>query len=248
MTKKKIMIIAGCSHTAGAEMDGNQDSKYNRKNSFGNLLANKMGYTPINIASSGSTNASIARTVLEWISKNYNKDTIDLFVLIAWTESSRMEVPSEQGTWYDGANLSADWLSETSKDFFRINQGWKGGDFYEKRTLPEYHRFIAKNLEYLEIQSANYVLQIQYFLKSISVNYLMCNTMHMFAPENKYLNFYLGLIDNKHYMDVVDPDKAFYWKYKNQGYENPKAKYWHHDEVPHRLYADELFNFISKDD
>jgi hypothetical protein len=240
------MLINGCSHAAGAEIDGDQDSVYNRQHSFGNLLANKLGYTPVNISSSGSANASIARTTLEWINDNYSSD-MELFTLISWTESSRMEIPSENETWYEGSNHSADWFSKTSKDFFRINQGWKGGDFYEKRILPEYHRFIVKNLEYLEIQSANHVLQLQYFLKSISVNYLMCNTMHMFSQDNKYLNFYLSLIDKKHYLDLLDTDNAFYWKYKNQGYENPKAKYWHHNEKPHELYADELFNFISKD-
>ena len=240
------MLIAGCSHAAGAEIDGTQDSKYNRSNSFGNLLAKKMNYTPVNIASSGSANPSIARSILEWVTANYNEKDTELFILTAWTESSRMEIPSAQGTWYDGANQSADWFSETSKDFFRINQGWKGGDFYEKRILPEYHRFITKNLEYLEVQSANYVLQLQYFLKSQSIDYLMCNTMHMFSPDNRYLNFYLSLIDKTKYIDIVNTESAFYWKYKNLGYENTKAQYWHHDEKPHELYADELLNFISR--
>jgi hypothetical protein len=31
----------------------------------------------------------------------------------------------------------------------------------------------------------------------------------------------------------------------NLGYVNPKAKYGHHSEAPHKLYADELYNFIK---
>jgi hypothetical protein len=37
--KEKILLIAGCSHTAGSEIDGSEDSKHNRKHSYGNQLA-----------------------------------------------------------------------------------------------------------------------------------------------------------------------------------------------------------------
>jgi len=63
--KKKIMLIAGCSHTAGSEIDGTEDSKYNRLHSYGGILAEKMGYIPVNIAEPGSTNSTIARSVLQ---------------------------------------------------------------------------------------------------------------------------------------------------------------------------------------
>ena len=39
---EKIMLIAGCSHAAGSEIDGTEDSVYNRQHSFGALLAVKM--------------------------------------------------------------------------------------------------------------------------------------------------------------------------------------------------------------
>ena len=44
---------------------------------------------------------------------------------------------------------------------------------------------------------------------------------------------------------MLDNDAAFFWHYRNAGYENPKAKYWHHNEEPHRLHAEKLFNFIE---
>lgn len=245
MKKQNVMLVVGCSHSAGAEIDGNQDSEYNRKHSYGNLLANFLGYTAVNISSSGSTNSTIARSVLEWCRENYKPEDMNLFVLISWTESSRMEIPSIDPTWYEGANLNADWTSKTSKNFLRINQGWAGGDIYEKRTVPSYQRFIAQNLIYLEIQSANLVLQLQYFLKMHSIDYLMCNTMHMFS-EDKVLKFYLELIDESRYIDFRNSENAFYWKYKNKGFKNPKAKYWHHNEEPHKMYASELLDFLIK--
>lgn len=245
MKKEKIMLIAGCSHAAGAEIDGTEDSVYNRENSFGNKLSKKLERNPINIASSGSTNSTIARSILEWFESQYNKDTMDLFVLVAWTESSRLELPVDRIQWYELANPSISWVSESSRPYLRINQGWTGADSWEKDLLPRYQTFIAENLTYLEIASANLVLQLQYFLKMKNIDYLMCNTMHMFNNET-HINFYTNLIDKEKYISCVDSNNDFYWKYRNLGYTNAKAKYWHHNEIPHELYASELFNFINK--
>ena len=41
MKKEKILLIAGCSHTAGSEIDGNEDSTYNRENSYGGLIVRR---------------------------------------------------------------------------------------------------------------------------------------------------------------------------------------------------------------
>ena len=76
--KEKILLIAGCSHAAGSEIDGTEDSSYNRQYSFGNLLANKLGCRAINISSSASNNQCIARTILEWFSECYNSEIMDL--------------------------------------------------------------------------------------------------------------------------------------------------------------------------
>ena len=42
MKKEKILLIAGCSHAAGSEIDGKEDSKYNREHSYGALVAKKL--------------------------------------------------------------------------------------------------------------------------------------------------------------------------------------------------------------
>jgi hypothetical protein len=63
--------------------------------------------------------------------------------------------------------------------------------------------------------------------------------------RNLHTNVFLNQIDLHNYMDMDNSDLAFYWKYKNAGYENPKAQYWHHNEVPHSLYANELYKFIN---
>ena len=239
------MLIAGCSHTAGSEIDGQEDSPYNRQKSYGNQLAEKMGYIPINIAEPGSTNPTITRAILEWFSKIYDPNEMEVFVMVGWTESTRMEIPWHRPTWYSAHCPFGDWASETSSNFLRINMGWTGSLPEEKLLIPEYHMFMAKNEKYLEILSANNVLQIQYFLKSKNIDYVMCNTIHMFGPRNRYIQFYIDQIDSNKYYNMKNPEESFYTKYKNLGYTNSKAKYWHHNETPHALYADELYNFIE---
>jgi len=241
---KKIMLISGCSHAAGSEIDGTQDSKYNRSNSFGNLLAEKMNYTPVNIASPGSTNSCIARSILEWFNTEYNKKTMKVFVLTAWTEISRLEIPTKRDCHYNDAGKDADWISASAPFYLRINFGYDGGTPEEKKIFPKYQKFMADNLKFLEINSLNLILQLQYFFKSMNVDYLMCNTMETFEIDN-HTKLYFNMIDKSCYIDPVNNDLSFYWYYKKLGYENLKANYWHHNEVPHSLYADKLYKFIK---
>ena len=250
------MLISGCSHAAGSEIDGQEDSFYNRSHSFGNLLANKLGFRPVNIAQNGMTNSGIARSILQWFKQFYKPD-MKVFVLISWTESTRLEVswptsPITNNRWppyrkfyYNECSKAADWFDPTANSFFRINLGWAGGDDMEKELFPYYHEFIAKNEYLIELQTINYILQIQYFLKSKHIPYVMCNAMHMCTTPNEVNDMYLDLVDSSRYINMKNNDMAFFWKYKNLGYTNPKAKYWHHGEEPHSLFADELHQFIG---
>jgi len=244
--KRKLMLISGCSHAAGAEIDGTMDSSYNRARSFGNLLAVHLGRTPINIASAGSTNATISRTIQEWVDKFYNEQEHDLVVLIAWTESSRMEIPVPHYK-ADGVerDLYADYRSEFSKYFFRVNPGWAGFDDYEKRIVRVCHEFMANNDVFLEILSANIVLQTHYYLKSKNIKHLMCNTMFMFSGDYHF-DYYDKLLPAHLYYKMRVNSLAFYEKYQNMDFKNPRAQYWHHGDVPHSLYALELLEFYRE--
>lgn len=248
MTKEKIALIAGCSHSAGSEIDGNQDSSYNRDNAFGSVLAKKLGYRPLNISVTGATNSGIARSILMWFNEHYDPETMDVYVIVGWTESSRIEIPAlHRPSDYHSGNPATEWYDSSANSYLRINYGWEGHDSYEKEVVPEYHRFMEKNEIYLEYQCANNVLMVQYYLKSLNIPYVMCNTMHMFTPDSLYISYLLQMIDTRYYYNFnTMQDESFYWKYKNMGYENPLAKYWHHNEEPHRLYAEELYKFIGE--
>ncbi len=71
--------------------------------------------------------------------------------------------------------------------------------------------------------------------------------MHMFTENSKHVKEMTRLVDENNYYKLHGTqDDAFFWKYRNLGYENPKAKYWHHNEMPHQLYAEELYKFIEE--
>lgn len=240
---KKIMLIAGCSHAAGSEIDGIEDSPYNRDNSFGNRLAKLLGYEPVNIAITGSSNPCIARSILDWVHENYDSKETELYVLIAWTENTRMEIPSTRMFYYDIANTYASVFSKSNNLFLRVNFGSVGFDNWEKEQTEYYQKFMANNSGYLEMLTLNLILQIQYFLKSQNVKYLMCNTMEP-VLDNIHNSSYIKKVDQKNYFNFLNSNSSFYFKYKNAGYINEKAKYWHHNEIPHKLYAEELYQFV----
>ena len=241
---EKIMLIAGCSHAAGSEIDGTEDSVYNRQHSFGALLAVKMGHRPINIAMPGAANLTVARSILQWFDEEYDPKTMEVFVLISWTESSRMELPDFKGGAHRNSNIAIDWFPEESQRYSRVTFGSSADLPEEQLEIKQVQRFMADHLEYLEINSALMVLLLQSFLENRSVRYCMCDTGIMFS-DNVFIKFYLNQMDHTHYMNMGEDERSsFYWKYKNAGYTNPKAKYWHHGEEPHALYANDLHRFI----
>jgi len=247
MEKQKVFLVAGCSHSAGSEIDGTDDSPYNRCKSFGNQLGQLMDADiTYNIAVGGSANTSISRSIMRWFRDNYNPDTMKVFVCIGWTENVRLEVPAlERPMDYYRANTSADWYDYSAHAFYRVNLGWEGLHAEEKEVHKYFHKFIVEQTRFLEIMTAKNVLELQYFLKMNNIDYVMCNTMHMFTLPDKHLDIYTDFIDKNKYFNWDNNDESFFWKYRNAGYVNPKAKYWHHDEEPHRLQSERLYEFIG---
>jgi len=240
---RRIALIAGCSHAAGHEIDGSFDSSYNRQHSYGNQLAQLLGREPVNIACGGLSNTGIVRNVTEWIHQNYDAEQHDLFVIVGWTESLRMEVPSPFVVDYWSGNPDADWIPNFAGNYLQVNIGWQGGNSEEAKVLRNgVHDFQARNGNYLEMVSANSVLQLQYLFKHLNISYVMSNTMHQFTAS-PYLAPMLKLMDRQHYMCITDNSQSFYRYYLAQGYTNELAKYWHLGADAHEAYAHRLRDF-----
>jgi len=262
------MLIAGCSHAAGSEIDGTMSSPENREASFGNLLAKMLDHKPINIARNGSSNSAIHRSILNWFTLNKeiveNKNN-NLFVLINWAESNRMEGPLlrpgndvenlSHFTGEGGGNQdsSADWEDPTHADYVQVNvmtdpHSIKGP---EKEAFVTTQRFLVYSPIYTEILTAKDALSMQYFLQTqdngTNIRYLMTNSGIAFSDYNmRHLKPYLEKLDATRYYKYRDNRFGFYEKYKLEGMLNPNAKYGHHGADAHTARATDLANYIKQ--
>jgi len=242
------MIIGGCSHTAGAEIDGTMDSEYNRSKSFSNLFAEKMGYIPINLGIPGATNSHIARTVTTYFDqhKHLQNKANNFAVMVNWTECCRLEAPVPFP--FDGdADTSASWALMREK-YVRVNPA---NDGYAERERPYtdlMQRFMVENEAFCQLYSLNLVLQLQWFCKANNYRYFMSSAGYLHTPEFKeWTSSLLRQVDTKHFYEFRDNyNYAFYEKFKNRGMESKLAQYGHYGEDAHRLHAEDLYNYFKK--
>lgn len=238
------MLIAGCSHTAGSEIDGTQDSIYNRQHSYGNLIAKNLGLAPINISQCGSTNSAIARSVMEYI---FNHEEKPKFVLIGWTDSIRVEAPYYRPSNYQTMNSAIDWYDPSGEHYLRISMLINSVMVEEERqTILDYQSFTIRNEEYTEINNILHILNLQSFLKLNNIPYIMVNTNYIFEKMHCTVRWYFNLVDRLRYPNFDDNSVNFYPKYKNLGYTNPLAKYGHHGEDAHLDYSNNLTHYIKQ--
>jgi hypothetical protein len=244
------LLIAGCSQAAGHEINGEQDCEYNRQHSFGNLLAQRLDREPVNVAQGGLSNAGIVRSVMTWFHEVHDPAD-DVAVLVAWSEACRLDIP--QSPEVDYANPAADHYFNSHRDFLQVNISMEitpEMNENEQRNILCAQRFMIEQQAYCEIQTMQNIMMLQNYFAARGVQYLMCSTMELYNANslgrpNKWTRHYLPFVNTDVFMDFNDPDAWFYWHYRNAGYENPLAKYWHHDEEPHALYADKLYDYVK---
>lgn len=244
----KTLLVFGCSHAAGCEIDGTFDSKFNRENSFGGKLSEMLDMRCINLATAGASNFTISRSVLEWFNEHKSENFKDIFVLIGWTDPGRLEIPiCNKFNQIRQRPTHTIWNPSSSIHFTQITQGTQGNNENDSKWIDYYKTFIFDNIPYLEIQTLNLVLQLQYFFMNNNIKYLMCNTMYSFS-DFECLSVYKSLVDQKRYYKSFSNTDSFYWKYRNLGYKNKNAKYLHHDATPHNMFAKDLFKYVDLED
>jgi len=86
-------LILGCSHAAGAEICKDpvvvdRSTEFERQHSFPALVAQQLGYVPMNCAISGGSNDAMFRIFIEQLPQLTTSD----IVIACWTGISRTEV------------------------------------------------------------------------------------------------------------------------------------------------------------
>ena len=137
MKKNDCIIAVGCSHMFGSEHKSAEDDTIPSKETFVNLLGNKLDLPVYNFSQVGGSNQTILRRLMIALEFTQTKKLNPLFIL-QWTELERYEtlVPS---TVYAAADWpwirtnaeikrksNKDNLKKWSEDFYRL---------YESKTL-----------------------------------------------------------------------------------------------------------------
>lgn len=248
MSKEKKLLIVGCSHAAGFEILGTEDSAESRQLSFGNVLARKIGRKPINVAMGGLSNSAILRTMIDYVEKHHDEEKDDLFVLVAWSEPMRVDVPvTSEGHLYNGKYKSPD-MRFISNCNFRQIVGPPDPNNLRDYERPYVDIVLERECEpFFDIMTLTQVIAAQGYLEKKNIKYIMCNSM---TPPSitPFTASYFSAINKTRFMDLLYPEKSFYFYYRDLGYENTRATYWHHDAVPHELYAKKLEQWIVDND
>ena len=240
----KKAIIAGCSHTAGFELDGSEDSQYNRDNSWGSQLATMLGMEPINLALGGASNSAISRQVVDYLHRQ-DTEPQNFFAIIGWSECMRMEIPSGWDVDIRENNCSVAQFTDSVLPFLQINAGWQGNTDYEKEIMPYWHKHFVDNEELMELDSIKTALATQWYLESKRIPYIMCNTMWNWKL-NRYTSSYVDLVHKTRYFQYGNNSECFYYKYLEQYGENPLAQYGHLGVEAHTEQAKRLYKHVKQ--
>ena len=184
--------------------------------------------------------------VREWISEH----GAPAHVLVGYTELTRIDFPSPYPIWYEEMNPAVDWYNGYMDQFMQLNSGWHGANDIERELIPYWHDYQVRHEKMMWLHTVNLQWGLQEFLVNRDIDYTFCNTLYMYPDEgDEVFDRYCGRdwahIDTSKYLYARDNSKCFYWYYKNKGYENVNAEYWHHSEEPHALYAEVLYDFIQ---
>jgi len=237
----KTLVAVGCSHTAGAEIDGNTTSFYNRQNCFAAQLAKKLGYNYINVSVNGASNQFIHRKVIEYIT-NYMENPKEVFFLIGWTSSERMELRYSENNDFEYLNFA----DLEDRKYFPFTSGT-----HKKIILDDKMKKLNKFTDILfdyhlkENERATLAYSTQQTLKSLEIPYFMFNSCNG-IERTEYTGAIIDKLDRTNYYEPDNGDYAYfpYCKFvlKHENF----APYWHHFKPAHDDYTNVLYSILKE--
>lgn len=246
------MLINGCSHTAGSEMEYSlQPMCYER--AWGKWLCDMTGDEYINIATPGAGNEHICRTTQDWIIQNvflnklYKKE--DLHIVVMWSGFDRKEIYFPDTNEMDNINPMSDPKYHNTSLKYELKQ------FQD--VIVYFHDDLYSNLTNLRL-----VNNLCSFLEKYEIKYTFLNALHSFIDLEKLNNDYRNhILYNSYYNNLWLYDD--YKKEKHLGFFNfnygffehldkhPNFKWsiysekGHFGEDAHKYWAKIVYNLIN---
>jgi hypothetical protein len=247
---ERVLIINGCSHSAGSEIPGEGigDGRECRDQSFGALLAAQLDRKPVHLALPGGSNEWILRSSIAWVGDNLDKirnKEIDVKFLVHWSGAERWEYRFPEKPFM---TPFIDYEHDHAYRSFSVgsinNMAGLGSDIFKIFT-----KMFATGSDYWSDNKLKNVLSLQSFLQVHQIPYFFGNAFDTFIHTKTYLSMN-RLINRKYYPYLGDKNNSYYWLCKNVGFENmdKNNKLWHLGAAAHEYYAQFLHKeFIRLD-
>lgn len=234
----KHVLINGCSHTAGSEIEGSGigESRYNRENCFGAQLAKKLNLTYTNLALPGGSNDYISRSTIFWCLNNPTliKDTI---FLINWTGSNRTEFfvddTIDNGFWQD-------YVYDEKVGHVHFEHVWPGFTKTDKNKLIKASKIIFQYETHWEINRYMNIINLQTILKNYRAKFIFRNGFDYCKIGKRFEN-YQSLIDTETFRYFDNQKESFFENCLNAGHSVEGQQYWHHKLDAHTYWANKLY-------
>lgn len=256
---KKVLVINGCSHTAGSEIDGAGvgDSPTCRSNSFGNLIAERVGREAINMAYPGGSNERICRSSMAWLGDNLEKilnKELDVFFLVHWTGFERFDYHFSQERFGDPDLLKIKFSSYCEDPHYQSFTNQSPVPDWGRRETQEvvraYKTMFLNSFETWSDNKIKNIISLQGILKQFNIPYWFGDSFYVDYCNTPTFQKLTKVLDTKYFPYYNRKDMSYYWMCSDAGFKNQDTsnKLWHLGREAHKFYADWLFTELTKEE
>lgn len=234
------ILINGCSHSAGSEIEGSGigESNFNRENCFGAQFAKKLNVSYTNLASPGAGNDYICRNTVFWCLNNSDRIKDTLF-LIHWTSPWRMEyfvddhIQEPDLFWQDV-------VYDKNVGFVTGGDRWNNFLKEDQKIVKRIQKNIFLKDTHWHIQKYLNVIYLQTILKNFKARYIFKNGFDPLPLQTRY-DQYSKKIDTKNFVNPFSEDGSFFEHCLQAGHNINGQEFWHHKLPAHTYWANKLY-------
>jgi hypothetical protein len=218
------LLVSGCSHSAGSEIEAPRHPG-SPERAFGGYLKNLLQFNNyVNLSGPGFSNQWIYHKTIEYLETLENPQ--DWFVIIGWTNASRMPV-------YCYEKNEVVHLCPNHLDLSIYGKAvQKAYDHLYGTILPIHTSIQTEHTRIIGMQSILKQLKIPYlFFDSVLSNHEHSNTK---------------LLDLNRYYEFNQRDSTFWRNYQINFWDNSDRWAYHAPESYHQYWASKLAEFITQ--
>lgn len=185
-----MLLVNGCSFTHGEELDGWEDGEHFPQ-TYGNILAEKLGTHCLNLAMGGSGNERILRTTINYLTNP--TEGIPTHMVIMWSDPQRREVPVKEFEYRRSHYLmkkhNKEHIREEELYSYNGNQGYTFRMHWDWKNKPSFveqlNYFFPPEKVLLDL--LNYMQIIQLVCKQMKIKLIQTTFNHRSAEDGKKL-------------------------------------------------------------